>query len=360
MPKTRVGIFTPDFYPSLGGIGVVALELYRGLLDDAEFEPLVFSPARNDLPKHEHLPAIHTRLLLPITYSVTANALLEHLIRARGLDVLHFMGSSGGAQLLRKPSKPALFTLHNTYHYLYRQHPGLVFRLMREAERRSLRKTTQIVPASYGVRDELPVPDGRNVQVIQNGIDTRLFYPRSVTREPFFLYLGRLGRRKGVFDLLEAFAQSSLPGFELRLAGDGPQEEILEAAARLGIAERVRLLGHVPRAAMPDLFASAHAVVLPSWSEGFPLTVAEAMASGAVFIGSRIPGIIEQVVDRETGFLCPAKDPAALAKCLIEVAHLSPERLSVVRDAAARAAQEHSNDRMIERYRAAYRALLRP
>jgi glycosyltransferase involved in cell wall biosynthesis len=358
MPKTRVGLFTTDFYPTLGGIGVVALELYRGLRGGAEFDPVVFSPADTDLPGHHWLPSVRTRLLLPLSFTLTVNALLERLIQRHSLDVLHFMGSSGGVQLLRTPSKPTLFTLHNTYHYLYRQHPSLVFRGMREAERCSLRNASRIVPASYGVQGELPGSDAPNVEVIQNGIDTHVFHRREVKRERFFLFLGRLTVRKGVLDLVEAFAQADCAGFELHIAGDGPQEEILALAKRRGIERRVRLLGHVAGSSMPDLFARAHAVVLPSWSEGFPLTVAEAMACGALFIGTRIPGIMEQVQEGVTGFLCPPRDPAALAKCLKTAAVASPEALSVVREAAARAAREHSNERMVERYRAAYRSLL--
>ncbi len=360
MPKTRVGIFTTDFYPTLGGIGVVALELYRGLLEGDEFDPVVFSPADSDLPGHHHLPSIRTRALLPLSFTLIVNARLEYLVQRHALDILHFMGSSGGVQLFRKPSKPTLFTLHNTYHYLYRQHPGVVFHAMREAERCSLRKTSRIIPASFGVRDELPGADGPNVEVIQNGIDTRVFHPMNRKRERFFLFLGRLSVRKGVLDLVNAFALAKCEEFELHIAGDGPQEEILALAQRLGVRSRVRLLGHVEQSAMPGLFSSAHAVVLPSWSEGFPLTVAEAMACGALFIGSRIPGIIEQVEEGVTGFLCPPQDPAALAKCLTTVANASHEQLSVVREAAARAAREHSNDRMIERYRAVYRSLVRP
>jgi glycosyltransferase involved in cell wall biosynthesis len=360
MQKTRVGVFTTDFYPTLGGIGVVALELYKGLLEGSEFDPIVFSPAHTDLPGHHHLPAIRTRLLLPLSFSLTVNALLERLVQRYSLDLLHFMGSSGGVQLLRAPSKPSIFTLHNTYHYLYRQQPSAVFRAMREAERLSMRNATRIVPASHGVRDELPIVAGQQVEVIQNGIDTGLFHPMARERERFFLFLGRLTVRKGVLDLVEAFAAADCAGFELHIAGDGPQQEILALAERLGVSARVRLLGHVPRSSMPALFSSAHAVILPSWSEGFPLTVAEAMACGALFIGTQIPGIIEQVEHGVTGFLCPPRDPSALAKCLTAAAAASPEELSVVRDAAARAAHEHSNERMVESYRAAYRSLLQP
>ncbi|MET0790069.1 MAG: glycosyltransferase family 4 protein [Polyangiaceae bacterium] len=360
MPRTRVGIFTADFAPALGGIGVVTYDLYSGLANDAEFEPIVFSPAINTLANHHRLLAIHSRLWLPLSFSLTVNALLERLIRQHDLDLVHFMGSSGGVQLFRKPSKPAFLTLHNTYHYLFRQRPGLVFRGMREAERASLRNSDRIATVSYGVLNELPVSEGPGVEVIQNGIDISLYYPRPMSRERHFLFLGRLTLRKGVLDLVEAFAHANLPGYELHFAGDGPADEILATAERLGVAARVRILGRVPREATPELLSKAHAVVLPSWSEGFPLIVTEAMACGALFIGTKIPGIIEQVQEGVTGMLCPMQDPAALARCLTESVTLDAERVTEIRQAAAKAGRERSKERMVEKYRDSYRAVLLP
>lgn len=359
MSRARVGIFTPDFHPSLGGIGAFALELYRRLLPDPDFEPFVFSPMQNELANHERIPATSSRTLGPLHFSVNVAARLPSLVSRYSLDLLHFHGSSGGVQILRKPARPVVLTLHNTYFYLYRRFGGPVFRTLRRVERRSLANADRIVPVSYGVRGELPVPDSPRVRVVQNGVDTSLFRPQSVAKERFFLYVGRLGRRKGLIELVEAFARARPAGFELRFGGDGPlREELPALARRLGIADRVRLLGPVARADLPALYARAHALVLPSWSEGFGLTVTEAMASGTLAIGTRIPGILEQIEQGKTGFFAEAQDVPSLARCLEEAAGLGAERLSAMSAAAAEAGQGRSIDVMIARYRDLYRELI--
>lgn len=360
MPRTRIGIFTADFQPILGGIGAFVLDLYRRLLSDPEFEPFVFSPMQNDLENHERIPATRSRTLGPLHFSVKVAAALEGLVRKRSLDVLHFHGSSGGVQILRKPSRPLVLTMHNTYFYLYRQFRGPVFRTLRRVERHTLANADRIVPVSYGVRGELPLPDSPHLTVIQNGVDTSLFRPQPVAKERFFLYIGRLGRRKGLIELLEAFAAARLDGFELRLGGEGPLADELKALSqRLGIGDRVRLLGHVARADLPALYARAYAALLPSWAEGFPLTVAEAMASGAFVIGTRIPGIIEQIDPGKTGFLAEARDVPTLTRCLCEAAALPPERHAAMTAAATEAGRGRSTEVMVERYRNVYRELVR-
>ncbi len=129
------------------------------------------------------------------------------------------------------------------------------------------------------------------------------------------LFLGRLGKRKGVYDLLDAVAQLApeFSGLRLLLGGDGDLDGVRERAEALGIADRVRLLGWVRGADKEHLLASAGVYALPSYNEGLPMSVLEAMAAGLPILSSPVGGIPDAVEDGVEGYLVNPGDVAALA-----------------------------------------------
>ncbi|SFL84394.1 glycosyltransferase family 4 protein [Rugamonas rubra] len=132
------------------------------------------------------------------------------------------------------------------------------------------------------------------------------------------LFLGRLGHNKGSYDLLSAAAavRAAQPGLPLRLqlGGDGEVEQVRARAQALGIADRVDLLGWVSSADKAARLARAVVYVLPSYSEGLPMSVLEAMAAGLPVLTTPVGGIPEAVSDGVEGFLVAPGDVAALAE----------------------------------------------
>jgi len=130
--------------------------------------------------------------------------------------------------------------------------------------------------------------------------------------------LARLCDVKGQRELIEAAAL--VAGVHVALAGDdleqgGAYRERLETLAReRHVADRVHFLGY--RADAAALLEQLDALVLPSWIEGLPISVLEAMAHAKPVIATPVGGTAELVVDGETGMLVPPRDPAALAKAL--------------------------------------------
>ena len=162
---------------------------------------------------------------------------------------------------------------------------------------------------------------GLAVPEIPNGVDTGRFFP--ATRKPDgtceLLFVGRLAPQKGVDILLNALALIST-GWRLRIAGDGPEREHLSAlATTLGLADRVTFLGWTQRDALPELYRSADVFVFPSYDEGMPNVVLEALASGLPIVATRIAGNDQLVVDGENGALVPPGNPAAFANALLPV-----------------------------------------
>jgi glycosyltransferase involved in cell wall biosynthesis len=160
------------------------------------------------------------------------------------------------------------------------------------------------------------------VQVIHNGVSLDcLTLPTSQmpdampvkSDQPFVLTVARLDPQKGLAYLLSA--ATCVPGAMFLVAGDGPERGALEAESRrLGLAERVRFLGH--REDVPALLRRCDVFVLPSLFEGLPVSVLEAMGAAKPVVATAISGTDEAVVHGETGFLVAAGDPVALAEAI--------------------------------------------
>jgi glycosyltransferase involved in cell wall biosynthesis len=176
--------------------------------------------------------------------------------------------------------------------------------------------------AAQILRDAFRIPAAK-VQVVHNGIPLSSFERgHAVTpaaglslavKRPIILAVGRLGPEKGHQHLLKAAAL--VPQATFALAGEGPMRQSLEAQAKqLGIDGRVKFLGH--REDIQDLLATCDIFVLPSLSEGLPVSALEAMTASKPVIASAVGGNKEVVVHGETGLLVPPADPTALATAI--------------------------------------------
>ncbi|WP_446219717.1 glycosyltransferase [Micromonospora sp. IBHARD004] len=171
------------------------------------------------------------------------------------------------------------------------------------------------------------VPRSR-MTIVPSGVNLGTFAPLGPAAErdgdrPRILTVGRLVERKGFQDVIRATAL--VPGAECVVVG-GPPAGLLETdpyARRLrtlakscGVADRVRLVGAVPREEMGRWYRSADVLVAAPWYEPFGLTPLEAMACGVPVIGTAVGGLIDTVVDGRTGDLVPARDPQALGAAI--------------------------------------------
>ncbi|MEW2327050.1 glycosyltransferase [Micromonospora chersina] len=171
------------------------------------------------------------------------------------------------------------------------------------------------------------VPRSR-MTVVPSGVNLSTFAPLGPVVErdgarPRILTVGRLVERKGFQDVIRATAL--VPDAECVVVG-GPPAGLLETdpyALRLralaescGIADRVKLIGAVPREEMGRWYRSADVLVAAPWYEPFGLTPLEAMACGVPVIGTAVGGLRDTVVPGRTGDLVPARDPAALGAAI--------------------------------------------
>jgi len=140
----------------------------------------------------------------------------------------------------------------------------------------------------------------------------------------YFLYVGRLVRAKGVFDLLEAYSRLDdqlRSSIGLVFVGDGPaRQEVMERASR--VSGEVRFYGFVHREGLPEFYASADALIFPTHSDTWGLVVNEAMSCGLPIIVTQVAGCVADLVeDNWNGFVIPPQNPEQLAEAMARLAN---------------------------------------
>jgi glycosyltransferase involved in cell wall biosynthesis len=161
--------------------------------------------------------------------------------------------------------------------------------------------------------------------------------------------VSRLVRAKGYSELADAMR--ALRHIELwvvgeRLASDRG-EDIVAMLQQAGLGDRLRLLGY--RHDVPDVLAAADIFVLPSYFEGLPMSVIEAMLTGLPVVASDIRGPREQVVAEETGLLVPARTVAPLVQALRRLATDPALRAAMGAAGRARAVQHYDQSNVLAR-----------
>jgi len=160
------------------------------------------------------------------------------------------------------------------------------------------------------------------LEITPLGVDTALFVPppaRPPSPPVQVLCVGRLSAEKGHRVLLSAFARVAARRRDarLRFVGDGAERRALEAFAReLGISELVVFEGSLNQPELRRVYSQSHIMVLPSFAEGVPVVLMEAMAMQLPCIATHITGIPELIQDGVSGLLVPASDDRELAEAM--------------------------------------------
>ncbi len=132
------------------------------------------------------------------------------------------------------------------------------------------------------------------------------------------LYVGKLEKRKGFKDLIHAFRAVINQGIDanLVLAGNGQIEEAKELARSLGISDKVEITGWVDGQDKIELFRKASIFCLPSYSEGLPMALLEAMSFGLAAVSTPVGGIPDVIIQGKTGFIVKPGDVESLSEAL--------------------------------------------
>lgn len=201
---------------------------------------------------------------------------------------------------------------------------------------------------------------GTNVRSIPNPVELPAETPPSQHDRPdHVLFLGQIGQRKGILDLVTAMARVArmFPNAHLYCGGDGDTNLVRDRAAALGISDRVTTLGWVRGTTKSQLLAEAAVFALPSYHEGLPVAILEAMANGATVISTCVGGIPDAIEHGHDGLLIDPGDIDALAMALERLLSNRSLREDLATRARAKVETLYAADHVISQIGAAYQAL---
>ncbi|MBI3289195.1 MAG: glycosyltransferase [Elusimicrobia bacterium] len=241
-------------------------------------------------------------------------------------DVVHAHFAAKPADIaldiLKKAGIPFVLTAHAYDIFIQPDAPAL--------RAKFLAASKAITVSEYNKRylADLLGPDlADKIEVSYLGVDLKRFpwNERAPGANVTLLFAGRLVEKKGVLDLIEAFALvcARHPLTRLRIIGDGPQREAAaQKAQTLGVGERVTFLGALTQERIAaemqraDIFCLPAATAVNGDREGLPVVLLEAQASGLPVVSTRHTGIPEAVADGETGLLVDERDPQGLSRSI--------------------------------------------
>jgi colanic acid/amylovoran biosynthesis glycosyltransferase len=288
-------------------------------------------------------------LAFHILYLAQACAILRW-IRSRGAGHLHAHFGTNPAEiamlvrLLGGP--PYSFTVHG----MDEIDRGAFLGLDRKVRLAKFAVAVSHFNRSQLFRQTSPENWGR-IRVVHCGLEKSFYDVASapLPEQPVFVCVGRLSEEKGQLVLLEALRKLRDRGIEcqLVLAGDGPMRNLIEQRIQaLGLKGNIRITGWITSSQVRQEIQAARALVLPSFIEGLPVVIMEALALRRPVIASNIAGIPELVQSGEHGWLVPAGSSTALSEAMLECIKIPGVELAkMTARGYARVLQRHDVDK---------------
>lgn len=205
-------------------------------------------------------------------------------------------------------------------------------------------------------------PKGR-CEVVLRGVDMKIFFPpdNEDVRRPAILFVGKITKTKGIFDLLQAWRQviESCSDAELWIVGPNHTEtRFVHEIASCGHGESIRVFGPLPLNEVANLMRQAQVLCLPSHGEGTPNCVMEAMACGLPIVATEVGGIPDIVETNRTGLLVQPGDNHSLAEALVSLLQDSGRRACMGEAAYAFSNEYLDSRKATNRLMGLYRDLL--
>ncbi len=362
----RVAVFTDHFSPqSSGGVEHVVWEVYRRLAAD-DVHVLVVTALEQGWASFAGVQGMQTKAsriwdlsslvgaqvgLAPGLFRSTPRLIDEFQPDVLHTNGLHFQSTLAAAFANRGRRVPMVLTSHVAkLDDLQQPTRALTTAYERSVGRYIIRSCTRFIAISRSVRrhlEDLGVPADR-IDDVANGVDHSRFYPArpdSHADPPLVMFIGRHMPNKGPQVFIEALGRLRDEGVDFRaeLLSSGPLRDRLERRAKqLGLSDRVIFRGHVPDVAAE--MRRAAMIARPSFSEGMPLSLLEAMATGICVVASDVAGNNDLVRDGVNGLLVPPGRADLLATALRRVI-TTPELRRSLADAAHADSLAHSWDR---------------
>jgi len=285
-------------------------------------------------------------LLYQIIYFLEAGLLAQKI---RQLKIEHLHNHLGDSSCTVAMLAAALgdfsfsFTLHGPYIF-YEPHRWAIGTKISQAK--------FVACISYFCRSQAmyfsPLPAWKKLSIVHCGVDLGLFKTAEHQgRGHKLLCVGRLSAAKGFPILLESLAtvKTFVPDVHLTIVGDGEDRKTLEdLSQQLGLEQQVSFVGYKSQAEVRECLYQSDVFVLPSFAEGVPVSLMEAMATGIPVVSTRIAGVSELVEDGINGYLVPPSDLTLLAEKVVSLLNSAELRNAFGKAGRAKVEQEFDLD----------------
>ncbi len=235
----------------------------------------------------------------------------------------------------------------------------------RQIIKRVLSRADAIIVVTQALESQVREWTGGDVPIhtVYNPVDPeKLPSPSGQKGPPEVLFLGMMVRDKGVYDIIEVAqrVRQAVPDARFTLGGDGPEmEQVRQAVAQAGVGEFVDTPGWISGDDLTRAFERASVFCLPSYNEGFPVCIVEAMVVGLPVVSTDVWGIPEAVLHGETGVIHEPGDTEALAAGLIELLGDRDRAKRMGEAGRERAMSTFSRDVLVKQTREIWEGLVR-
>ncbi len=322
----KIGIFTYDFYPIIGGQGRHLIELYHRIYNKKGF--LIFSPNTNNFKNHKTLFYYSKNFGLNLLYSLLLNFYINFLIEKNKLGIIHLNCGPGGILLLKKPKSKFICTVVHTYYQQQKYIPSQKWKyLLYLLEKRMYKNADKLIAISEDTMKTLISNyevEPSKVDLIYSGVNINKFRKIDNIKKikHSLLFVGRLDKRKGINFLLETIllVKKEIPNIKLFIIGCGKMRKKLERFVRDNdIESNVKFLGFIPDSHLLRWYNRCQITIVPSLFEGLGLTVIESLACGTPVIATNVDGIRCIIKHNKNGILVEYNNKKELATYVVKL-----------------------------------------
>jgi glycosyltransferase involved in cell wall biosynthesis len=278
-------------------------------------------------------------------------------------DIVHAHGTEAAYALAAAKTRlPCLISMQGIITELYKTAPCLRYRVLRHYEQDCVRRARYFTcRTSFDTGFVQSVNPSARIFTIHEAMNPVYFQNEwHVRDEDRLLYVGSLQASKGLDILLEALqlVVQTKPKAMLTVIGPGNQGPYRQLCERLRIADNVEFVGFLSASEVAKHHLSSQIFVLSSGNENSPNTLAEAMVSGLPVIATAVGGIPSMVEHGQTGWLVPPRNPAELAKAILQLLNDPEQRARLGQAARQRARDRHRPEQVAAQTVEAYREIL--
>lgn len=306
----KILVIGPSPVRSKGGMATVIEEIVKDKKLNEEFEIDVYE---------SYIDGNKLKVLL---FSVIS--FIRFYFTKRNYDIYHIHAASYGSTFrkgwyvyaVKKWGKKVILHIHGAEYMIFYDKSN-----KKEKIRSILNAADRVIALSNEWKHRFDETFGlTNCVVLENGIDMERLQPAitSYQEHPHtFVSLGRLGERKGTYDLITAIeqAKTEVPDIKCYLAGDGEIEKCKDLIKQKKLDNNIIVVGWADFDKKLELLRKSSVLVLPSYNEGLPMAILEGMACGKAIISTTV-GAIPEVVKKENGILVQPGDISGLRDAL--------------------------------------------